>query len=211
MNEAESIEKLETALQGRAEELAQEYISHAKQQRERILQEQEDRLRERERREEASAKKEAERRYQSQVESSRHAQQTRLEQHRWELIQDVMTEVNDRLASITEDSSCYSELMKALLAKAAAGLPATSLVAEMNARDRERLAETWDRLSEELPQDKEVRLANEAIPCTGGLLVRSADDQVRVDNTFEGRRERYTDTLHLLIHEALFEAVEQEG
>jgi V/A-type H+-transporting ATPase subunit E len=40
----------------------------------------------------------------------------------------------------------------------------------------------------------------------GGVLVRSVDDTVRVDNTFEGRMDRLADPINQVIAEVLFPA-----
>ena len=48
---------------------------------------------------------------------------------------------------------------------------------------------------------KQIRLAADPIETLGGLLVRSEDNRIRIDNTFEGRRER----LRLRIQQEILE------
>jgi V/A-type H+-transporting ATPase subunit E len=80
------------------------------------------------------------------------------------------------------------------------------LVAEVNRRDRQRLAPRWKELTSESAPDKHIELADEPIETLGGILIRSRDGRIRLDNTFEGRRERLRPQLHQIIVERLIPA-----
>lgn len=204
MSEDDSVEQLERTLEERSEELAAEQIANAQQQRERILQEQHEHLRSREEHEALSARADAERHRRSRVQAYKLEQQTELERRRWAAIEEVFQRTRDRLRTLAEDEERYARLTAALVMKAAERIPEGNLVAVLNARDREALAGGWERLVGEAVPGRRVRLENSTHSRAGGVLVHDEDDEVRVDNTFEGLMERHADELRLLIHDALF-------
>src|SRR5574340_789278 len=64
------------------------------------------------------------------------------------------------------------------------------LVAQFNARDLQRVQKDWERYAREAAPAKQLKLSPDALDCSGGVLVISADRDIRFDNTFEGRMER---------------------
>lgn len=212
MSEQQAVEELEQALQQRAEKLAREYLATAGEKRARILQERNEQFHEREREEQRRATEEAERRRHSRVEAVRHDRQGALDRRRWQAIQAVMEDIRQAFGALADDESRYLEWLRALLAAAARQLPEGALILEMNARDRERFAAHWESLIRETMPGRRVSLAEQAADCMGGVLVRSEDNRIRLDNTFEGRLDRYGRTAALLIDEALFgERTEEAG
>jgi V/A-type H+-transporting ATPase subunit E len=79
-------------------------------------------------------------------------------------------------------------------------------VAEVNAQDHQRLAPKWEEFARAAVPDKTITLAPEPIDTVGGIMVRSVDNRIRLDNTFEGRRERLRPRLHQVIVERLLPA-----
>lgn len=204
MSKQEGVEELEQALQQRAEKLAQEYLVSAREKRARILQEQNERLHERERQEGRRAAAEAERRRRSRVEAVRHDQQGTLEKRRWQATQNVMAAMRQALVTLADDESRYLERIKQLLSAAAQQLPDGALIVKVNARDRDRLAARWESLIGETMPGRDVSLSEDTVDCMGGVLVRDEDNRVRLDNTFEGRLDRYGRAAALRIDETLF-------
>jgi V/A-type H+-transporting ATPase subunit E len=80
------------------------------------------------------------------------------------------------------------------------------LVAEVNRHDHQRLAPRWEEFASEAAPDKHIELADEPIKTLGGILIHSRDGRIRLDNTFEGRRERLRPQLHQIIVERLIPA-----
>src|SRR5699024_3671884 len=113
-------------------------------------------------------------------------------------------DIRQALGTMADDESHYLERIKALITTAALPLPEGALVIEVNARDRDRLAAHWEAFTREAMPGRQVSLAIQAGDCMGGVLVRTEDNRVRLDNTFEGRLDRYARTAALLIDEALF-------
>jgi V/A-type H+-transporting ATPase subunit E len=198
------VENLESALLERAKSLADEYLARAKRSRSRILEEENERLRLREERETLAAKAMAERTYRRRVQASELHLQEDLDRLRWQLVQAVLDDLNDRLARVAADEQRYPSLLEALLASAAQSIADPELVAEVNAHDLERLGEGWEQLARRAVPDKRIVLAEEPIRCTGGVRVRDEGNHMRVDNTFEGRLERLVELVHQAIVDRLF-------
>jgi len=74
----------------------------------------------------------------------------------------------------------------------------------VNARDFARLQAQWPAIAAEVAPGKNIVLSPESENCCGGVLVRNAADNIRVDNRFEGRLERLADEIHRVIVERLF-------
>ena len=76
-------------------------------------------------------------------------------------------------------------------------------VAQFNARDLPRLQQDWARYAREAAPGKRLALSPQPLDCIGGVLVSSADHDIRIDNTFEGRMERLGEALQGAVAERL--------
>jgi V/A-type H+-transporting ATPase subunit E len=197
------VEELERAILSRAKRLADEYRERAQHSRDNILREAAERLRLREQREESIARSLGDRTYRQQVQASELKMQSHLDRVRWNLVTDVEGRLRERMQIFMADDNAYGVSLKTLLAQAAVEIEAEDLVAELNARDRQRLEPEWDSIVAEAAPGKTVRLAEEPIECVGGIRVRSSDNRIRVDNTFEGRLERLRSRIQQVILERL--------
>ena len=79
-------------------------------------------------------------------------------------------------------------------------------MAEVNATDLQRLQSHWEMFVQQAAQDTEIELAKSPIETIGGVIIRTQDNRIRIDNTFEGRRHRLFDQLHQIIVERLIPA-----
>ena len=84
-----------------------------------------------------------------------------------------------------------------------------SLEVLVNPRDKGLLSEAEvSRISaetgKELGTSISLRVSEEPLTCIGGVVVRSADGKVRVDNTFEARIERFRETIRTHVAKELF-------
>jgi len=77
------------------------------------------------------------------------------------------------------------------------------LVAQFNARDLQRLQKEWAQYAAEAAPGKRLTLSPQPLNSTGGVLIISADRDIRFDNTFEGRMERLAEALQGVIAERL--------
>ncbi|WP_456372869.1 V-type ATP synthase subunit E [Thiolapillus sp.] len=212
MAEEQLVSDLEQALLERAEKLAQEYRDRAQRARQHILEDAQERLRIREQNEVLAAQAQAERHYRRQVQASELRLKSDLDRLRWQLIQSVMQELPKRLAQIRKDQQRYWTFMKALLRHSVAHMEQHDLVVEVNAQDQQHLQAGWEDFISDLDVHRHIRLASTPCHCSGGLVLRSADNRIRIDNSFEGRIERLQGDLLQVITERLFAAeVSQRG
>jgi len=199
----DQVKALETAILERAHRLASEYRQRAERSRDNILRDAHERLRLREDREVLLAKAHAERAYRRMVQANELKLHKEMDHLRWNLVEGVCARLGDLMRSLTEDDERYLPLLSALLGRGAEEMEQRELTAEVNARDLERLRPVWDRFSRDAAPDRKVLLSSAPIETLGGVLVRTNDNRVRVDNTFEGRMERLQGRLHQVIIERL--------
>ena len=204
MNQPSQIGELESALLARAKDLAEEHLAQAASACARIAAETNERLRLREEREILAAKAAAERAFRQRQQAAEIKQQEETDRLRWNLVLGMMDRLASELEQLSRDEKAYLPLLRRLLAQAAGAIEDRELVAELNARDRARLAADWDAFSRDAGAGKRIALASETIDCLGGVRVRNAADTVRVDNSFEGRLDRLQGALHQVAMERLF-------
>ncbi len=208
MNTPANVEELERALLRRAEALAAEYKERAERSHDRILAEENDRLRLREEREMLSAKAVADRTYRRLVQQAELSCQEALESLRWTVIRNTMDALPAELIRVTQDEGSYLALLAEFLASAARSIGQDDLVCEVNAVDLERLQTRWESFAKAAVPRQRITLHPTARPCSGGLMLRTRDDRIRVDNTFEGRLARLEERLERIVQERLFAAAD---
>lgn len=212
MAQEQLVNDLEKALLERAEKLAQEYRDRAQRARQHILEDANERLHMREQNETLAAQAEAERLYRRQIQASELKLKGKLDKLRWQLIQSVMQALPEKLRNVGTDREAYMALLHQLLTQAATHIESTELIAEVNARDLDYLKTRWESFSADIAPGKQIELSDTAIDCSGGVLLRSKDNRIRIDNRFEGRIERFQSTLLQIITERLFAAnISQRG
>jgi len=198
----EQVSALETAILQRAEQLAAEYRERAQRSHDNILREAHERLQLREEREVLQAKARAERAYRRKVQANELKFNAEMDHLRWSLVEGVLAQLTDKMQALADDQAAYLPVLSALLAAAAGGMREQRLVAEVNSRDLARLQPIWGQFSK-AAADKQISLSPTPIETLGGILVRTEENRVRLDNTFEGRKERLASQLHLIILQRL--------
>jgi V/A-type H+-transporting ATPase subunit E len=205
------IGQLEQALLQQAESLAREHLKNAESARARIREEAETRLRLREEREILAAKEEAERRVRQRVQAAQTRLAAELDRQRWALTQAARAGVEEALRELVADPPRYLEVLADWLRAAAAQLPAGDLVVEVNPADLALLSPRWDAFATAAAPGRRAVLAAGEAGSPGGLRVRLADDSARLDQTFEGRRERLAEDLARVVMERLFASAPDLG
>lgn len=203
MSDANDISGLEAALSARGQKMAEEHIANGRQARERILADTRLRLRIEEEREVFAAKARAERAYQQQVQAAELDLRGGIDRLRWELASAALAKLPARLAALAEDEARYLPLLRNYLREGAQAIERDELVAQFNARDLQRLQRDWERYAAEAAPGKRLTLSPQPLDSIGGVLLISADHDIRCDNTFEGRMERLDETLQGAISEWL--------
>jgi V/A-type H+-transporting ATPase subunit E len=205
------VQELEQAILARAERLAAEYRDRAQRSRDNILRAASDRLRLREEREEAIAKALGERTFRQQVQANELKLQSHLDRVRWNLVTDVERRLGERMDAFRRDDPAYLDLLSAYLAQAAGEIESDDLVTAVNRQDLSRLRHGWEEIAASAAPGKSLRLSAEPIETVGGVLVRTADNRIRVDNTFEGRLERLSQRVQQVILERLLSMGPESG
>jgi V/A-type H+/Na+-transporting ATPase subunit E len=203
MSETDQVTGLESALIDRANKLAEEYLANGRQDHERLMTEAKQRLHLEEEHETAAAKTLADRIYQQRVQAAELDLRAELDRLRLELVTAVLSLLPARLAELAADDKRYLPLLRGWLRDGVAAIEQDSVTVQLNAHDLQRVRGDWDAIAREAAPGKRLTLSAEPIPCSGGVLVISADGRIRVDNTFEGREERMSEGLQNLIAEQL--------
>lgn len=203
MSDADDISGLETALAERARKLSEEHLINGRQARELMLAEARQRLQIEEERAVLAAKARAERIYQQRVQAAELDLRADLDRVRWELINSAFPKLVESLSALAADETRYLPLLRNYLRECAQAIERDELVAQFNARDLQRLQKGWAQYAAEAAPGKRLTLSPDPLNSIGGVLVISADRDIRFDNTFEGRMERLAETLQGAIAERL--------
>lgn len=207
----DQVAELERAILERAQRLAEEYQQRAQRSRDSILREASEKLRLREEREVLIAKALAERTFRQEVQANELRLRSEIDHTRWNLVEGVMERMDQAVTALVEDEERYLPLLTEFLRQGVELIPGNEAVAELNPRDSRRLGPRWESFAREVSADKRVRLAPEAIETVGGVRIRTPDNRIRIDHTFEGRRERLAQRLHQAISERLLPSAADDG
>ncbi|MBU0498942.1 MAG: V-type proton ATPase subunit E [Gammaproteobacteria bacterium] len=208
----EQVAALERAILDRARGLAEEYLGKATQQRDNILQDATERQRLAEEREVLAAKAAADRLQRRKVQAGELKIQAQLDQLRWGLALAVQSRLAERLAELRADRPAYRDWLAELLAEGARLIPEGDLIAEVDVDDLEWLPAAWPGLIAKAAPGRVIELSQRpfdglrASPsaCSGGILLRTADNRVRLDNRFEGRLKRLERGVQRVLMQHLF-------
>jgi V/A-type H+-transporting ATPase subunit E len=205
------VEDLEAAILKRAEKLAAEYQERAERRKTNMLKEASEKLRLHEEHEMSIAKAQGDLIYLRKVQASELRLRAHMDHLRWGLVQEMEHRLEDRMRAFAEQEDEYLNTIKGYLAQGAKAIERDDLIAEVNHRDHQRLVERWDSFVQEAAPGKNIILASDPIETIGGILIRSQDGRIRLNNTFEGRRERLRSRLHQIIVERLMPATVDSG
>lgn len=202
---------LEASLIARAQMLAQEFLSGAASRREEIMAEANERLHLREEHEVLAARAAADRLQRQQVQSAEIRLAGESDRLRWTLVQAVLTQLDEAVAALTSDESKYLPILAGFIASGAAALDADTVVVELNAQDLARLNSRWESFSKDLAPGKTLQLSHHPLRSSGGALLRDTENRVRINQTFEGRKQRMSQTLIQVVMERLFSSAAAAG
>ena len=202
---------LEAALVARAEALAAEYLNTAHHRRDEILAESSQHLKLREEREVQAAKASADKLQRRLIQAAEIRLQSEFDRLRWTLVQSVLTQLDERSRELANQESAYLPLLAAFIADGARAIDKPSVVVQLNVRDLGRVSPRWQTFANGLLPGTQLELSPEPIVCTGGALLRDPDNRVRVDHTFEGRKQRLSEQLAHVVMERMFAGVQNHG
>lgn len=210
MSEQDDAQALEDSLLKRAKLLAEEERQLAEHECQRLLESARLRLEQRRQQIEAQARQQAERHYRQQVQRAELAQISKLEQLRWTLVESVYASLADELRQLAERPADYRALLVALLHEGCQAIEGEQLVAQLNNRDLSHYQAEWPQLLTEAGCDKTVTLSDDKCECSGGVLLYNVTNDIRYDNTFEGRLARLRPVLQQTIGEHLFSGIDSD-
>jgi len=119
------------------------------------------------------------------------------------LVEEAFEKVLKRLREyvLTED---YRKCLLGLIAEASRRINLEKLMIEFNERDRRRITEK-DLLELSRKIGVEFVKSEKTVDCIGGVIVKSPDGKITVDNTFENRLKTLKESLRAKIAKILFE------
>lgn len=202
----DQVNELESAILNRAHRLAVEYRERAEHSRDNILREAHNKMRLREEREVLVAKSRAERTYRRQVQSNELKLQKEMDHLRWNLVESVLEQLDGRMEELTRDTESYLPLLSKFIHLGSKIFQQQTLVVEVNTQDIERLQPIWESFAQEAAPSKQLILSRHPITTLGGVMIRTEDNRIRLNNTYEGRMERLRNHLHQVIIEHLLPA-----
>jgi V/A-type H+-transporting ATPase subunit E len=195
---------LETALLERARRLADEHLQNARASAQRIRDEAEARARLRQENEERAAEASGDRVRRRRVAAVELALLAELDRLRWNLVQEVMEAVLNRMTRVAQDERAYLPILQACVSSAARSIHREDLVAELSSKDLKHFEHQWPEIARSAGNDKRITLSRDPIECIAGVVVRSADGTMRIDDTFEGRMKRRHEEVQQVAMERLF-------
>jgi vacuolar-type H+-ATPase subunit E/Vma4 len=123
-----------------------------------------------------------------------------------------MDKLSKQLRDLRADEPRYLEIFTRLLRQGVETIGQGKLVASICNDDLSRFHDNWDDIvKKSCGTGVSVKLTREACRCSGGVRLVSEQDDVMLDNTFEGIIGRREDDLHRLIFERLFSTMATKG
>ncbi len=103
----------------------------------------------------------------------------------------------------------YRDVLERLIRESTVSSGIQSLEVLVNPRDQglvsqDVLSRIAAQAGKELGMTMSLRVSDEPLACMGGVVVRSADGKVRVENTFESRIERFREAIRTQVAKELF-------
>jgi len=205
------VEDLEKALIQRANDLADEYLQRAKRSHDHFIEDENERLQLREEKEIMTAKMLADCTYRSQVQSSELEVQKKLDQLRWQLIKNVVSEAKEQIKQVVNNKQEYQQLIIEFIKHSLSAINSNHLIVEFNQKDYKNLQPLWPEILKQIDSEKNIELSKQFHHMSGGIIVYNHKHSMRIDNTFEGRIERLSENIHQLVAEEFFSELSHES
>ena len=186
-----------------AEKEAKDIILKAKSQAERILKEGEEEAERRYRRIIKEAEERIKSEEQMKISMFEIESRNRLLRVKESLIEEVFERALNRLREYTLTQE-YQGFLLTLISEACERIDSDKLLIQLNKKDHQRLTEgRLNSLSEKM--GVELVKSDDFIDCVGGVIVKSSDGKIVVNNTFENRLNMVKDALRAKIAKILSE------
>jgi vacuolar-type H+-ATPase subunit E/Vma4 len=211
MDKDSQISQLEKALLDQAESLARERLKNAETAHDHILKESAARIALAETKERQAARAEADRLVRRRAQAAEGRFTAELDRLRWALTEAALSNVRLSLVELTRDTTRYVAVLEGFVAAAASQLPPGDLVAEVNAADLNLLASVWTELTGRAAPGRRIELTSHGRDSLGGVCLRLTNNRARLDQTFEARLERQSESLAGAIIDRMFAGPHELG
>jgi V/A-type H+/Na+-transporting ATPase subunit E len=209
----DGVRKIIEEIEEKSEAKASEYLSEARKKAEEIVdvanQESSDKICE----VVAKAEHEAKRNSQRILAEARIKARREITIVREELISLAFRKALDHLKTLTKEGVfkdiSYKEVICKLLKESIMSCGSESIEVIVNENDTDLILSEIEKLSLEIEKEMGskplMKLSDETISVIGGVVLRSSDRKISVDNTFEARLERFKDKIRTEVAKELFE------
>ena len=191
MNALSEVTKFTENILTSAKKQAQEIISQAERERERLLEEARGTISKDASNIVRNAQAEAEAIKRREVSKGRHRVKLREQLERDKILTDVIEETKRRVVEITKDQSKYFPYLVRLASDAIRQIDITNVTVHLNREDLKKvdLTKLVLKITNNLQTPARVEIAKAPIAASGGVVVSSLDGKIRIVNTFEQKFE----------------------
>ncbi|MFX0097400.1 MAG: V-type ATP synthase subunit E [Candidatus Hodarchaeota archaeon] len=195
-----------------AEETAKEIVKEVKKERQRLIKEDREALQEVMAKRVKQAEEEASLLRQQQLAEGKVHAKRRVLTTKEELLESAFEEAKKKLAKLTKEAK-YDKTLQSLILNAAINLNGGKLEVAFTGKDAEAgvdLKKIADEVTKKTKKTTTITVSKEKISATGGVVVRTADGKIEVDNTFETLLSRFKRELRPTIAGILFQSIDKE-
>jgi V/A-type H+-transporting ATPase subunit E len=137
-----------------------------------------------------------------------------------EVVQKSFDRAQDILKKISElrnaNGISYKDVLETLIRESVVSAGIGSMEVLVNPHDSNLLSEeVLSRIARETEDELGIKVSlaysEEPLLCMGGVMIRSMDGKVRVDNTFETRIERFRESVRTQVAKELFSRISKDG
>jgi len=195
-----------------AEETAKDIVKEVKKERQRLIKEDQEALQEVMVKRVKQGEEEATLLRQQQLAEGNVRAKRRILTTKEELLESVFEEAKKKLAKFTKEAK-YGKILESLILNAAINLNGGKLEVAFTSEGAEGgvdLKKIADEVTKKTKKTTTITVAKGKISGTGGVIVRTADGKIEVDNTFETLLNRFRRELRPTIAGILFQSIDKE-
>ncbi|MFX1486286.1 MAG: V-type ATP synthase subunit E [Promethearchaeota archaeon] len=195
-----------------AEKTAKEIIKEVGKERQRILKQDQETLKEAMAKSVKQAEEEAALLRQQQLAEAKVRAKRRILTTKEQLLETAFEEAKKKLAKLTKETK-YGKILEDLILNAAINLNGGSLEVSFTGESAEggvNLKKIADEVTNKTKKTTTMTVSKDNVNATGGVIVRTADGKIEVDNTFDALLDRFKRELRPSIAGVLFQAADKE-
>ena len=195
-----------------AEETAKEITKEVKKERQRLLKEDQEVLKETMAKHLKQAEEELALVRQQQLAEAKVRAKRRVLTTKEELLESAFEQAKKKLAKLAKETK-YGKILEDLILKAAINLNGGKLEVSFTSEGAEggvNLKKIADEVTKKTKKTTTITVSKEKVNATGGVIVGTVDGKIEVNNTFDALLDRFRRELRPSIAEVLFQSVDKE-